>query len=625
MTPDLLLDLAWLPPAPADTRARISALAEADGVAALAAHGLTGNQLERLGRRIAALRTAGMAPGRLSAFRLGLVGNATLDLIAPQLVASAARHGVLLDCVVAGFGQVAQEALDPASAINAASCDAVLLLLDHRGLPFSPGLAGDGAGEVAAALAEIEAVRAGFAANGAITIAATLAPPAESLFGSLDRAQPGSLRARVAAFNAGLAQAAAASGGGLVLLDIAALAESIGLAAWHAPREWHIAKLAFATRAMPLFADHVGRLLGALRGKSRRVLVLDLDNTLWGGVIGDDGIAGVKLGQGDPVGEAFLALQQYALDLHQRGVALAVSSKNDDAIARAAVRDHPDMLLREAHFAVFQANWDDKARNLSAIAEALSLGPESLVFVDDNPAERALVRSRLPLVAVPELPDDPALYARTVASAGYFEAVAFSAEDAARTGFYADNARRVALQSAAGSLDDYLASLAMEIRFAAFDAPGRERIAQLIAKSNQFNLTTRRYSVAEVAALEGDPAVWTCQVRLADRFGDNGMISVVIARAVGGDTWDIDTWLMSCRVLGRRVEEMVLGELCAAARAAGARWITGCWRPTARNALVEQHYAKLGFAHTGTDPDGTTHWRRAADAPRGPAPMRVMR
>lgn len=621
---DPLLDLAWLPPAPADWRARVAAAADAGAVMALAGHALGGNALDRLGRRIAALRAEGMAPDKMATIRLGLVGNGTLDLIAPQIVASAARHGVLAEVVVAGFGQVTQEALDPVSTINRARCDAVLLMLDHRALPFSPGVADDPAGEVTAALAVIEQARNGFAAHGgAIVIAATLAPPAESLFGSLDRAVAGSLRARLAAFNAGLAAQAAASGGAMVLLDVAALAETVGLATWHAPREWHLAKMAFSARAMPLFADHVGRLLGALRGKARRVLVLDLDNTLWGGVIGDDGIAGVKLGQGDPVGESFLALQQYALDLHARGVVLAVSSKNDDAIARAAVRDHPDMLLREAHFAVFQANWNDKARNLEAIAEALSLGLDALVFVDDNPAERALVRDRLPMVAVPELPEDPALYARTVALAGYFEAAAFSAEDRARTAFYADNARRVALQSAAGSLDDYLASLAMEIRFAPFDAIGRERIAQLIAKSNQFNLTTRRYSVAEVAALEADPSVFTLQVRLSDRFGDNGMISVLIARAVAADTWDIDTWLMSCRVLGRRVEEMVLGELSAHARAAGAAWLTGTYRPTGRNALVAEHYAKLGFDLIASDEDGTTHWRRSTDAPRAPAPMTV--
>jgi len=629
-SPDLLLDLAWLPVAPADLRARVAAAGDADAIAALAGFALNGNQLDRLGRRIAALRAGGMAPGRLATVRLGVVGNGTLDLIAPQIVASAARHGVLVEAVVAGFGQITQEALDPASTINRAGCDAVLLVLDHRGLPFSHGVAADPAGEVAAALATIAQARAGFAAHsGAILIAATLAPPAEALFGSLDRAVPGSLRARIAAFNAGLAEQAGASGGGIVLLDVAALAETVGLAAWHAPREWHLAKMAFSARAMPLYADHVGRLLGALRGKARRVLVLDLDNTLWGGVIGDDGIAGVKLGQGDPVGESFLALQQYALDLHARGIVLAVSSKNDDAIARACVRDHPDMLLRETHFAVFQANWNDKARNLEAIASTLSLGLDALVFVDDNPAERALVRDRLPMVAVPEMPEDPALYTRTVASAGYFEATAFSAEDRARTAFYADNAQRVALQSAAGSLDDYLASLAMEIRFAPFDAVGRERIAQLIAKSNQFNLTTRRYSVAEVAGLEADPAVFTLQVRLSDRFGDNGMISVLIARAVppdsgAPDTWAIDTWLMSCRVLGRRVEEMVLGELSAHARAVGVAWLTGSYRPTGRNALVAEHYAKLGFDLIASDPDGTTHWRRASDAPRAPAPMTVV-
>jgi FkbH-like protein len=335
--------------------------------------------------------------------------------------------------------------------------------------------------------------------------------------------------------------------------------------------------------------------------------VLDLDNTLWGGVIGDDGLEGIVLGQGDPQGEAFLAVQSAALALRERGIVLAVSSKNSDEIARLPFRNHPEMLLRENHLAVFQANWNDKATNIRAIAEELSLGLESLVFLDDNPAERRLVRDMLPEVAVPELPEDPAYYVRTLLAAGYFEALAFSPEDQKRADFYQDNARRVALQRATGDLDAYLETLDMTISFQPFDEIGRARISQLINKSNQFNLTTRRYTEAQVGEMEADPNCFTLQVRLVDTFGDNGMISVIICRR-DADDWLVDTWLMSCRVLGRRVEQAVLQELVSHARKLGIARIVGTYRPTERNRLVEDHYAKLGFTECECPTEGSTLW-----------------
>jgi FkbH-like protein len=248
-----------------------------------------------------------------------------------------------------------------------------------------------------------------------------------------------------------------------------------------------------------------------------------------------------------------------------------------------------------------------------------------MVFLDDNPVERGLIRRLLPQVAVPELPDDPALYARTLCAAGYFEAITFSDEDRKRADFYQDNAKRLALQNQVGGVDAYLASLNMEIAFAPFDATGRERITQLINKSNQFNLTTRRYTEAEVAEAEADPATFTLQIRLADTFGDNGMISVVVARPVELAVWEIDTWLMSCRVLGRKVEQMVLRELILQARAGGIRRLVGVYRPTGRNAMVKDHYAKLGFAPVDETPDGASRWTIDTDTEIAEAPMTVRR
>ncbi len=454
-------------------------------------------------------------------------------------------------------------------------------------------------------------------------IVQNIVEPAEGLFGSLDRSLPGALHALIGEANHRLASDLYGSPD--VLLDVAGLAAQVGVANWHSPQQWNLAKLPFSGTWLPLYADHVARTIAAIRGKSRRCLVLDLDNTLWGGVIGDDGLEGIKLAQGDATGEAYLNVQRYALSLRDRGIILAVSSKNNDETAREPFRKHPEMILKEDHIAVFQANWTDKATNIKAIADELALGLESFVFLDDNPVERGIVRQLLPQVAVPELPSDPALYVRTLAAAGYFESVAFSKEDLQRAEFYQDNARRVAQLKQFSDIESYLDSLKMKITFQPFNETGRTRITQLINKSNQFNLTTRRYTEAEVAAAESDESCFTLQVRLADIFGDNGMIGVLICRAEGPD-WNIDTWLMSCRVLGRRVENMVLNEALRAAEKYGARRLVGRYIPTERNQLVEKHYEKLGFSQVGTEDNGTTIWEMDAAYSEVPlAPMEVVR
>jgi FkbH-like protein len=630
MASQLFADLAWMQRPPADFGRQCRSVLDGNDSAgqrlrALANCALDTNQLVRLAGVARTARTAKHSLAPLVPFRLGLLGNGTLDVIAAAIDASAARYGIDMDCVTPEYGQVMQSALSPESHVNRAGPDAVLLAIDYRAFPLrpTPGDRPTADRTVAEWLANLTAMRDGIRGNtAAVCIFQTLAPPPEGLFGHSDRSLPGTLRWLVDAINRGIVEQVMTQGD--LLLDVAALAETVGLADWHSPPQWNMAKLPFADVFVPLYADHVARLVAALRGKSRKCLVLDLDNTVWGGVIGDDGLEGIRIAQGDPVGEAFLSLQQMALALRQRGIVLAVASKNTDETARLPFRQHPEMLLREDHIAVFQANWTDKPSNLKAIAEALSFGLDALVFVDDNPMERDLVRRTLPQVAVPELPDDPALYARTVAAAGYFEALGFSDEDRQRADFYRDNARRLKLQEQTTDLDAYLASLDMVITFRPFDATGRSRIAQLINKSNQFNLTTRRYTEGELAELEQDPDCFTLQVRLIDTFGDNGMISTIICRR-GADAWEIDTWLMSCRVLGRGVENMVLRELLQHARARGIRRLIGVYRPTERNAMVQDHYGKLGFVQTGRAPNGTTTWELGADAVPREAPMQVRR
>lgn len=394
--------------------------------------------------------------------------------------------------------------------------------------------------------------------------------------------------------------------------DVDYLSASAGRWEWGDERFYFHAKLPCAPEYLVPYAHSVASIIGAQKGKSRKALVLDLDNTLWGGVIGDDGIDGIRCGHGHPEGEAFLAFQQYADGLRRRGVILAVCSKNDENVAREVFEKHPEMVLRSADISCFIANWDDKATNLRRIAKRLDIGLDALVFVDDNPAERALVRQRLPEVAVPELPRDPAGYIRALEQHGYFQTVSLGAEDLQRTEMYRANGLRQEAQSAVGNIDEFLASLEMSAKVEAVSNVNVERVAQLIARSNQFNLTTRRYSASDVLAMACREDWVTCAISLKDRFGDNGLISVLLAKIAGSDMI-IDTWLMSCRVLKRGVEHFLLNNICEAARKRNVDSILGEYIPTRKNALVRDHYSNLGFQIDSSNGDGHTWWRLSLD------------
>ena len=336
------------------------------------------------------------------------------------------------------------------------------------------------------------------------------------------------------------------------------------------------------------------RQVAARQGRSFKCMVLDLDNTLWGGVIGDDGLDGIILGQGSAHGEAFIDFQRFVIDQAHRGVILAVCSKNDEANALLPFERHPEMVLKRSHIACFVANWGDKPNNLREIAKRVNIGIDSLVFVDDNPYERNIVRRELPMVAVPELPEDPALYASCVAAGGYFEAVSLTPEDLERSSLYQANLQREALQASSTDVAGYLASLRMELLVKPFDQTGAQRIVQLINKTNQFNLTTRRYSDEKVAALIGAEDAITLQLRLIDCLGDNGIIAIIIAvRDPAGEpnAFAIDTWLMSCRVLGRQVEEASMNVLARVALRRGATALLGEYpyrtEPDGQGALPE--------------------------------------
>jgi FkbH-like protein len=631
MTTELYRELKWLQPPPSDWSDRLRSLGTDQQtfvaeLSLLASFALDLNQLTRLARAVSRARANGQSFQPLIPLRLGLIGHGTLDLLAPALIGTGLRHGFVLDVVVGAYDQLLQSVAAADSPFVAARPDVILLSLDWRSLPLTciPGDAQAAGQAVARAMSVVNQTLDAIRTNlGVTAVVPTIAAPAESLFGGLERSLPGARSWMLDSLNREISQRV--FGGTEVLLDLAGIAETVGLANWHDNHQWNLAKLPFGEAFVPLYADHVARTLGAMRGRSRRVLVLDLDNTLWGGVIGDDGLAGIVLAQGDASGEAYLSVQRMALDLRNRGVVLAVCSKNTDEVAREVFRSHPEMILREQHISVFQANWKDKATNLKAIASELSLGIDALVFLDDNPAERGLIRRELPQVAVPEIGADPASYARTLAAAGYFDLIAFSAEDRKRAEFYDMNAKRAALRAESGDIEGYLASLQMELTLSPFDATGRARIVQLINKSNQFNLTTRRYTAAEIEGIQSDPSCFTLQARLTDIYGDNGMISVVICRACGNSTWEVDTWLMSCRVLGRGVEQMILRELLERARVAGIHTTIGRYLPTERNALVKDHYSDLGFSLLEREPDGATVWSLSTSASVKSTPVSVTR
>jgi FkbH-like protein len=379
----------------------------------------------------------------------------------------------------------------------------------------------------------------------------------------------------------------------VIVHDINYLAAQVGLSRWHDPDRWFSYKIAISQDASAAVAQNLAALISARYGQSKKVLVLDLDNTLWGGVIGDDGPDHIIIGRETPQAEAYTAFQEYCRELKVRGIVLAVCSKNDDRTARAGFA-HPDSVLKITDFSAFKANWSPKHENLVEIAHELNLGLDSFVFVDDNPAERALVKAQLPMVSVPEIGSDVGAFVRILDRQRYFETQSLSPEDFQRSDQYAANAKRNELRAVFETYDQYLASLEMRADAGPFIPAYMDRIAQLTNKTNQFNLTTRRYSLAELNELAADHSYITRYIRLRDKFGDNGLISVLIGQKTGAIV-DIHLWLMSCRVLKRDVELLALDLFADAARRLGARSLRGNYIRTSRNDMVSRHYERLGF------------------------------
>ena len=419
------------------------------------------------------------------------------------------------------------------------------------------------------------------------------------------------------------------------LHDINYLAASYGLDAWLDDAFWSLYKYALAMKAIPLLAFSVSNIIKSIYGKNKKALVLDLDNTLWGGVIGDDGVDGIELGEETALGETYREFQSYLKEQKSIGVLLTVDSKNEETNALAGLR-HPESVLRPEDFVDIRANWEPKSANFAAIAGDLNIGADSMVFVDDNPAEREIIRQQVPGAAVPEITENGAVdgprpenYIRVLDHAGYFEVTTFSAEDAKKSEMYRANAERKRAQTSFADYGEYLKSLEMRAEIRPFEPVHYARITQLTNKSNQFNLTTKRFTEPEIARAAEDPETVTLYGRLEDRFGDNGIVSLIVGseamtvtddeetlRKNGGrpaETGDrallIDLWLMSCRVLKRDMEYAMMDALVAECSRRHIRQIFGYYYPTAKNAMVKDFYGRMGFTKLGEDGKGASQWK----------------
>lgn len=543
--------------------------------------------------------------------RLAILRSFTLEPAVPLLRAAAAAHGIALTVQVGDFNAYAQELLDPQSRLDQFMPDVVILAVQTRDLV--PELWRDFSGLDASAIEDAKArAVAGFRSwlqafrsrSRAHVVIHTLEVPELPAGGILDAQSELSQTRAIRAINEELWQVAR-SCPGIYLLDYDALAARYGRQAWHDEEKWLTMRMPIAARCLLHLANEWLHFLHALTGKVCKALAVDLDNTLWGGIIGEDGMKGIQIGT-EPPGAAYHALQQAMLDLYHRGIILTICSKNNPQDATEALEQHPGMLLRPSHFAVMRINWNDKAQNLREIAAELNIGVDALAFLDDNPVERAWVRQQLPEVTVIELPPNPLGYARTLRACGAFERVALSAEDRERGRYYAEQRLRADLQREAASLEGFYRSLRMQATVAPVTPETLARVAQLTQKTNQFNLTTRRYSEQQIREMAADPSYSVHTIQVLDRFGDNGLVGVAITR-VQDAICEIDTFLLSCRVIGRTVETAFLAVLAAEARRRGAARLRGSFLRTKKNSPAQGFYAAHGFTRTFEE-NGASQW-----------------
>ena len=530
--------------------------------------------------------------------RMALVGDTATQFLATALRGEAISRGYDVNLFEAEYNQVERQFLDPSSELYSFDADYIVLFQSTHKL-----------GEHHSMLAEPEQVkladtRLDFISSvcqtpqlaGKKIIFMNYPEIEDTVFGSYANQVESSFTWQVRKLNYGLMQLAQQHSN-LFICDIAAVQNKIGRDRMFASNVYVSTEMVLSVDALPYVASRTIDIVSALRGQFKKCLILDLDNTVWGGVIGDDGLEGIQLGHGLGIGKAFTEFQMWVKKLKQRGIIICVASKNNEETAKEPFEKHPDMVLKLDDIAVFMANWETKVDNIRAIQQILNIGFDSMVFLDDNPFERNMVRENIPGITVPELPEDPGEYLEFLYGENLFETVSYSGLDKDRTKQYQVEAQRVSLQKTFANEADFLKSLNMTSVVSGFTKFNTPRVAQLSQRSNQFNLRTIRYTEADIETLASDKDTIDLSFTLEDKFGDNGLIAVVIMKRQDAETLFVDTWFMSCRVLKRGMENFTLNTMVECAKEKGYKRIIGEYLPTPKNKMVEQHYPGLGFAN----------------------------
>lgn len=531
--------------------------------------------------------------------RFALLGDCATQLLATAIRGYALEMNLPLRVFEADYDQIDAQLMDTGSEFYAFAPETVLLYRCTEKL-YERFVRTPLDARAAFAETEIEKIRAEWArvqhGTKADILFFAFLPMDDGVFGSYALREGSAFPYQLLKLNYLLAEAAREAGN-VRLIDLEPIRAHMGYDAFHDPKLYAIAKMPISTQALPAVASRVVDAILARKGRFHKCAIVDLDNTLWGGVIGDDGLEGIQIGELGQ-GHAFTEFQTWLKELKNRGVMLAVCSKNDEANAKEPFLRHPEMVLKLDDFSAFVANWEDKASNIRRIQKELNIGLDSMVFFDDNPFERNLVRTMLPEVEVPELPEDPAEYTAFARMQNLFDTNSYSDEDRVRTERYLAEKSRTELSAGIDNYDDYLKALGMKAVCAPFDAFHIPRIAQLTQRSNQFNLRTVRYSEQEIEEIAANPRYVTRYYTLRDRFGEHGLIAVVILEKRENELF-VNEWLMSCRVLKRGMEQFIADSILRAAREAGVARVVGEYIPTPKNAMVKDLYASMGFRPLG--------------------------
>ena len=531
--------------------------------------------------------------------RFALLGDCATQLLATAIRGYALEMNLPLRVFEADYDQIDAQLMDTGSEFYAFAPETVLLYRCTEKL-YERFVRTPLDARAAFAETEIEKIRAEWArvqhGTKADILFFAFLPMDDGVFGSYALREGSAFPYQLLKLNYLLAEAAREAGN-VRLIDLEPIRAHMGYDAFHDPKLYAIAKIPISTQALPAVASRVVDAILARKGRFHKCAIVDLDNTLWGGVIGDDGLEGIQIGELGQ-GHAFTEFQTWLKELKNRGVMLAVCSKNDEANAKEPFLRHPEMVLKLDDFSAFVANWEDKASNIRRIQKELNIGLDSMVFFDDNPFERNLVRTMLPEVEVPELPEDPAEYTAFARMQNLFDTNSYSDEDRVRTERYLAEKSRTELSAGIDNYDDYLKALGMKAVCAPFDAFHIPRIAQLTQRSNQFNLRTVRYSEQEIEEIAANPRYITRYYTLRDRFGEHGLIAVVILEKRENELF-VNEWLMSCRVLKRGMEQFIADSILRAAREAGVARVVGEYIPTPKNAMVKDLYASMGFRPLG--------------------------